>query len=171
MASGLKRIGDLDIDQDLAFQRWTWAVQRIAWATMGLLVVAAGLGLFGHGPLSRTIAQDPSIPLTLEYERFGRYQSPLTLRVRLDREAARDDRASLWVSHDFLTQVQLQNITPEPDTQLLSPTGVTYEFRFGAADSGGQVTLDVEPQAIGAVSGRIGLTASQSLPFTQWIYP
>jgi hypothetical protein len=47
VASGLKRIGDVEINQDLDFQRRCWTVQRIGWIVMAVLVLSALLGVFG----------------------------------------------------------------------------------------------------------------------------
>ena len=44
------RHGDLEIDEDLPFQRREWFAERVAWAVMALLIAAALLGLFGTGP-------------------------------------------------------------------------------------------------------------------------
>jgi hypothetical protein len=45
--------GDLELDQDLAFERRTWTVERVAWVAMGLMGIAALAGLLGPGPLSK----------------------------------------------------------------------------------------------------------------------
>ncbi len=171
MASGLKRIGDLDIHQDLPFQRRTWMVQRVSWAVMALAVLAAVLGLFGHGPLSETVAEDPAVPLKLTYERFGRYQSPLTLQLHVESRAISEGRVLLWLSQDYLDHVEVQRISPEPSAQRLSPTGILYEFELADEGQGGDVTLHVEARRIGRLSGRLGFAPAHSLAFIQWIYP
>jgi hypothetical protein len=74
--SGLRRIGDLEIEEYIGFQRRDWAVRHIAWAILALVVLAALLGLFGNGILSKANLGDDEMPLQLEYERFGRYKAP-----------------------------------------------------------------------------------------------
>lgn len=171
MASDLKRIGDIDINQDLDFQRKCWTVQRIGWIVMALLVLTALLGVFGHGPFSHTFVQDPSIPLAVEYERFGRYQSPLALHLHLGPGASGDGQIRLWLSQDFLRAVQIQNFMPKPDGAEISPTGTIYLFRLAQPGQGGDVIVHFEAQTIGALSGKIGLSDARSIAFTQWIYP
>jgi hypothetical protein len=81
----VQRAGDLELNQDLRFQRRMWAVQRIGWAVMALVVLAGLLGLFGPGPLSSATAGKEEGPLLVEgYERFVRFRIPTTLQVRLD---------------------------------------------------------------------------------------
>ena len=171
MESDLKRIGDVEINQDLDFQRRCWKVQRIGWTIMTLLILGGLLGMFGRGPFSRTLASDPSIPLSLEYERFGRYQSPLTLSLHLNPGASEDGEVRLWFSRDFLRQVQIQGMTPNPDGAALSPNGTTFIFRLAQPTQDGDVIVHLEAQAIGLLSGKVGLTESRSIAFTQWIYP
>ena len=171
MASGLKRIGDVEINQDLDFQRRCWTVQRIGWIVMALLVLSALLGLFGRGLFSHAVVRDPSIPLSVEYERFGRYQSPLTLSLHLNPGVSRDGKVGLWFSQDFLRDVQIQSIVPQPDRAELSQSGTIYLFGLAQPNQGGDVIVHFEAQAIGALSGKVGLTESRSIAFTQWIYP
>ena len=171
MASDLKRIGDLEINQDMAFQRRCWKVQRVGWTIMALLILGGLLGLFGRGPFSHTLVSDPSIPVSLEYERFGRYQSRLMLSLHLKPGASVDGKVRLWLSQDFLHQVQIQGITPKPDGAELSPSGTTYIFGLTDPKQGGDVIMHFEAQVIGSLSGKIGLTESRSIAFTQWIYP
>jgi hypothetical protein len=171
VASDLKRIGDLEINQDMDFQRRCWKVQRIGWTIMVLLILGGLFGLFGRGPFSRTLTSDPSIPLSLEYERFGRYQSRLTLSLHVSPGASEDGKVRLWFSQDFLSRVQIQGITPHPDGTELSSSGTTYIFTLAEPNQGGDVIVHGEAQAIGLLSGKVGLSESRSIPFTQWIYP
>jgi hypothetical protein len=60
----------MEIETDLEFQRRVWRVPRVGWLIIGAAVVAALLGLFGTGPLSR--ASTDGGGLTVEYDRFAR---------------------------------------------------------------------------------------------------
>jgi hypothetical protein len=171
MASSLKRIGDLEINQDLDFQRRCWKAQRIGWTMMALLALSALLGLFGGGPFSHTSTGDPSIPLSIKYERLGRYLSPLTLTVHVTSGASEDGKVRLWFSRDFLREVQIQGITPKPESAEISASGAIYIFRLAQPDQGGDVIVHFEAQAIGPLRGKVGHTESRSIAFTHWIYP
>lgn len=162
MASILKRIGDFDINQDLAFQRRSWSLQRIGWGLSALVLIAALLGLFGHGPLSEATTDDPSLPIRLAYERFGRFGSPLVLRIRVEPAAAPDGRLSLWLSQGYLEGVHIQRITPHPIAQHLSAGGVFYHFQLTQPVESSEVAFHVEAQEVGLLSGRIGLTEARA---------
>jgi hypothetical protein len=57
----VQRHGDLEIQEDLPFQRREWLVERVAWGVMALLIVAALLGLFGTGPDDRWRRDHPIV--------------------------------------------------------------------------------------------------------------
>ena len=84
----MKRVGDLEINEDLRFQRRMWAVQRVGWIVTALVVLAALaalLGLLGPGLLS-TSAKAGSGGASLsveEYEQVLRYRKPTTRRLGL----------------------------------------------------------------------------------------
>lgn len=83
-------LNDLEVDQDLAFERKSWAAQRIGWGVMTLAIVAALAGLLGSGPASRTRAETPDGAIAVEYDRFVRANAPTDLDVSVGRGAIRD---------------------------------------------------------------------------------
>ncbi len=166
------RVGDLEIDQDLVQQRRDWRVQRIGWAVMGLILLAACLGLFGHGPLSRATAGDGGGPLQAEYERFCRLQTATTLRLRIQPAAVRDGRARLWLDRDYLNAVSLGAVVPEPERVEVGSDRIMYEF---AVDESGEgpavVSFELEPQRPGLLRGAAGLEDGPSIPLRMWVHP
>ena len=58
------------VQEDMAFQRRMWIVQRIGWALLGVISLAALCGLFGNGVLSKRTATGAE--MSIEYERFER---------------------------------------------------------------------------------------------------
>jgi hypothetical protein len=160
-----------DLNQDLPFQHRTWRVQRIAWGVIALILLCAVLGSFGHGPLSRATIRDPSLPLSLDYDRLGRYQSALILRVHVHERAANQDTVRIWFSHDYLSKIEIKKILPDPEGAETSPTGMIYQFRLAQPEQRSDVMVNLEMEAIGFIEGRIGLDESHALTFRQWIYP
>ena len=59
----MKRVGDLELNQDLAFQYREWAVQRGSRWVLAVFVIAAALGAFGGGPLTHARAGAPGSPV------------------------------------------------------------------------------------------------------------
>ena len=60
------RVGDLEIDQDLRFQKREWAFERASWVVMALVVLAGLLGLLGRGPMSDQTAVSGDGLVTVE---------------------------------------------------------------------------------------------------------
>jgi hypothetical protein len=98
----------------MAWQWRTWAIQRIGWVAMGVLVLTALTGVFGYGVLSWQQASDPAGLVRIEYERFQRQGSEFTLRVDIEPEATTGDAVPLRVSGSFLDAVEVKGIVPEP---------------------------------------------------------
>lgn len=171
MSTPLKRLERPTVNQDLPFQYLTWRLQRMAWGLIALVLLSALLGVFGHGPLSETTRRDPSIPLSLEYERFGRYQSALTLHVHVHGAAAPHGTVGIWFSGDYLSKVHIEHIMPMPESSHITPTGMTYVFRVDRPEQPADIIVDLQARKIGLISGRIGPDETHALHFRQWVYP
>jgi hypothetical protein len=171
MATPPKRQSYPELEQDLHFQHRTWTIQRLGWGVIALILLGACLGLFGHGPFSETTARDPTVPLSLDYERFGRYQSEMTLRLHVHGGAVSQGAVRIWFSGDYLSKVHIEHIMPTPETAEISPTGMTYVFRQTRPELPADIIVDLQAQTIGVISGQIGLDESHTLRFRQWIYP
>ena len=162
---------DLEIERDPAFERHNRIAQQAGGAVMALLLVAAALGLFGSGLFSATSVGEKSGPLRLEYERFARVDSPLRLRVLLGPGAAREGKARLWLSSEYLERVQVRRIQPPPEAVELGPDGQTFTFAVGELAASAVVVFDLEPQQAGTLSGHARLEGAVPLAFRQFVYP
>jgi hypothetical protein len=171
----IRRVGDLEVDQDLEFQRREWLAERIGWAVMALLVLAALLGLFGTGPLTRATAGDRAGPLWIEYERFNRLLAPSTLRVHLGAGAALGGEARVWLDRRYLESIQLQRVMPQPDGVEAAPDRMVFVFRVAEPDQPTAITFSFKPEHVGSLPGRAGLAGAapsdQPLRFRQFVYP
>lgn len=159
--------GDLELEQDLQYQERAWAFERISWAAMSLIAIAALLGLTGSGWLSQAKVGKPGDPLWLEYERFGRFQSDEKLRIHIDKTLP-TSQIRIGISRQYLEGVQIQQVTPEPDSIELSSDRLIYSFNGTVPTA---VTFYMQPEQIGLVLGSVRLEGAQSLQFQQFIYP
>ena len=171
MATSPKHQSYPELEQDLPFQHRTWTIQRLGWSVMILILLGACLGLFGHGLFSETTAHDPSVPLSLDYERFGRYQSEMTLRLHVHGGGVSQGTVRIWLSDSYLSKVHVKQIMPTPESAEISPTGMTYVFRTTRPELPADIILDLEAKMVGVTSGRIGLDEVHTLHFRHWIYP
>ena len=165
------RRGDLQIGEDVDFLRRAWRVQRVGWALLVLILLAALLGLTGTGPLSQATAGSEGGPVRVEYERFVRANAVTDLRVRLGPGVPREGRARLWFDRQYLHKVEVTGVVPEPESVEVSPDRVTYVFL--AAEGGGPVELafDLKPMRFGSWSGRMGAGDAEPVHLRHFVYP
>ena len=161
----------LEVRENLRFQRGEWIVQRIGWAVMVALVVAALVGVFGRGPASATTALDPSGRLEVEYERFGRLESRSDLRIRIDRALFDEQEARIWIDHELIDHQQVTQITPEPQSVISGKSGYTIVLAVDPGDAQAKAVVHLIPLKPGQYSGRIGVPGGPDVSMTQFVYP
>ena len=172
----MKRVGDLEVAEDLKAQRRNWVFATVGSAVMVMVALAGLLGLFGGaGPLSRAAvgAQNDTLYIE-EYERFLRFGKPTTLHVSLDTAAAVEGgQIRLWINREYLKSVQLQEVDPQPDTVEASPERLVYVFdaEEDPKDRPSEITFELEPDEMGTLAGRVGLDGGASRIFEQFVYP
>jgi hypothetical protein len=166
-----KRVGDLEINQDLKHQQQEWLIERIGWSVMGLLVLAALAGLLGPGPLSSARTGDPGSSLWAEYNRFDRYQAPTILKVQVKPEEIADGNFRLKINRDFMEQIELRHIDPQPRSVEADSSSMTYNFNLPAVQQQVTILFHYEANAFGRLPVVLSLADGQQLNFSQFIYP
>jgi hypothetical protein len=167
----IERHGDIEIDQDLSFQRVDWRVQRVGWALMMLMIIAASVGAFGHGLVASADTRTGDGRLEVKYDRIARHASPGPLSLRLLPGPLRDTIVDIWISREFLAGVRIERIEPEPDQEEAGEDGTRFRFRIADPARPAHITFQVEPDAIGGRSGMIGLVNGDSVRFRQYVLP
>ena len=167
----MQRVGDMEIAQDLDFQRRSWVVQRIGWMFFGLIMLAAMLGFLGGGPLSAGTAGSDTGPLQVQYGRFVRHRAPTQMEIKLRGSAVQGDEARVWVDREYLNGVELQNVVPEPDSVAAGSDRIVYVFKLRQAGEPASVVFDIMPDQDGLRTARVGLEGGEELSFTQFVFP
>jgi hypothetical protein len=165
------RVGDLEIHQDLPHERLEWRIERIGWVAMALVLLAALGGLLGPGPLSSATAGDTGSPLRVEYNRFARSQAPAILRVHLGPGAAHDGKARLWLSREYVENIELHHIDPEPESVEAAHDRLIYTFNLPDPSRPTAVTFHLEANAFGRMPVSVGLDSGPQLHLRQFVYP
>ena len=122
----------LEIDEDARQERREWGVQRITWVLLYVLLAATALGLFGNGPLSKTVAGAADGSLSLEYERFMRHRSPDTLRVTATPSGGRLDVA---FDRAYLQRISIEQIEPQPERVVAGADATHFIFNADSAQA------------------------------------
>jgi hypothetical protein len=162
---GMQKIGDLEINQDLNFERRSWVVERIAW------VIAALLGFLGPGLLSKATAASPDKSFSVDYFRVERYRAPVELRFHIDGGFAKNGDLQVWLDRDFVEALQIKHIDPKPQSVQIS--GERFVFTFKAADAPATIKLffHVEPNKFGKVAAKAGVVNGPEIHFSQFYMP
>jgi hypothetical protein len=167
----LRRIGDLELEEDYEAQLRTWRFQRIGWVVIGLVLLAALLGVFGTGPLSFTSTGSAEGGLQVDYPRFWRYGRPMTVTVNFNPAPDADGLTRLWIDRAYVRSLRIEGITPEPERSELLPDQIRYVFRVADGQQRVSISINVQPDASGPLRGRVGMSPGEQVEFTQFIYP
>lgn len=170
MKPNLSRFEDLTSEENFTYQRRSWLVQRIAFWVFGLILVTALLGLFGRGGFSRQQKTSSDGFLTLEYERFLHLESPESLMLQV-RHPGSDDNLRIWINTSYLDSVQIEQVTPEPESVRAEESRLVYQFSASKSNTSVRIKLNLQPEKPGSLSGLIGLENGSSLSFQQFVYP
>jgi hypothetical protein len=165
------RVGDLEIQQDIDFQQREWRIQRVAWIVMFCILVAAVVGLFGHGPTASATRTDAGGRLQIDYDRFDRIHAPTRFRIRLGAGTAVNGEVRLWVARTYLDRVDVRSIVPEPESTEAGADRVIFVFGTDDPDRPAVVTFHFEHDRIGLARGEVGLIDGPTIAFRQVVYP
>jgi hypothetical protein len=166
--SGIQRVGDLEIEQDLAAQERMWRVERLGWTLFALLILAALLGIFGSGLLSAATVEQGV--LRVNYNRFERFETPTAFEIHVVAEAGAA-AVAVWLPHDYLQHVEVTNISPEPQEVRTGANRLTYIFALQDAADAGRITFYLTPLRVGPLAAQVGVDAAPPVQFTQFVYP
>lgn len=166
-----QRVGDLQVEQDTTFEKREWQVQRVGRVVMLLIVAAALLGFFGAGPLSLTEVRDETGNLMVTYERFGRRGATTDLVVDIAPAAVSGGKAEVWLSSQYLGEMQVDAVTPAPDQVTFEDDGYVYTFLADQPDEAVTATFNFTIEGMGTVSGQVGLAGAEPVTLNHFFTP
>jgi len=146
------RVGDLEIDEHIGFQRRSWRVQWIAQVGIVLIVLAGLVGFFGGGGISNATARADDV--RIEYPRFMRAHAPVEIRVFPADDARQTSSASITIDAAFFEVFMLEQVSPRPEKEMLGESGIVFEFARSAG-GGGPITWQVKATQMGLRSAAI----------------
>jgi hypothetical protein len=168
----VKRVGSIEISEDLDFQRRSWIVQRVGWGVMLAISLSGLFGVFGDGPLASADAGTESSGLRIEYERFVRQEAPGALIANVGAASVRpDSTVQIWLDRKWLEKMEVKEVTPEPYSSRLEPDRVLYTFGVNPTSMPVRITWYLQTHALGRSSGRIGISGGPTISYSQFAYP
>lgn len=153
----------------MRFTRREWAIQRMAWSFWGVVVLAALLGLFGRGPLSRAVAGAEG--LRVEYDRLARHGGDDRMRITVLPPGSGGGVVRVWMTRAFADAIEIQWITPRPESVSSSAERLTYVFRASELARPAVITFRFRHDEYWRQRLQIGLVGGASVDATQFVFP
>jgi len=163
-------VGDLQVDQDMAFHKRMWTVQRLGWVVCTFVLAAAAVGLLGDGPMAERSAKAGDV-LEVRYGRIERHRSPSKMSVWVSTDVADAGVVEVWLDRVFADRLRIDSVTPEPESVTTSATRVTYTFEVDEAQPRAHISYAVDHQGIGPQRGEVGIVGGRTVGFGQFVLP
>ncbi len=171
MSASKRAAGRLEIAEDLALQRRAWVFERVGWIVFAVVLLAAVVGLFGGGVVGDAEVSAADGALAVEYPRFARAHSPLSIRVRLEPAQPTDGELRLWMSREYAARLDIDHVSPPPSRTELGAERIEFVFPWRGPPGPAAVTFVLEADAGGSVRGRIGAGDGDGVPVRHLLYP
>jgi len=161
--------GGYPIEDDMAFQRRSWLVERVSWIVLALIGIAAVLGLLSHGPLSRTTVASSDGKLSVTYERMERREASSRFLVQVA-GAEKDGEVTVRFGPAFLDSYEMRAMTPRPTRASGSAEG--FEGVFAASPTG-EARIHVTGRAtrFGLAEFPVEVPGRGSVRVRQFVFP
>jgi hypothetical protein len=164
-----ERVGELEVGQDLGFQRREWRVQRIAWVAMAMVLVAGLAGLLGSGPLAHAAAEAEG--LTVEYDRIVRDRAPFDLRFVLPPGTAPSGQVDLWIDRALLDKAEIARVVPQPESERAGADRVVFTVAVTDPDAPAEVIVALDPHDVGGFAVGVGIVDGPQVELTGFVLP
>lgn len=152
----------LELDEKIDMHIKGWQVQRVGWVLVLAIMLAAALGVFGHGILSKKVVQLENAQAT--YERFFRYEAEMEIRFSVADGAA---PTQVYFSQDYLKNMRIEQIVPEPKESFTRSGSVFFVF---GEDTPREVSFYLMAEKVGTIQGEVGIN-NANFHLSQFIYP
>lgn len=163
------KVDEIDVGENLEFQRKWWRFEKIVWPILLAIVVADLLGVFGRGWLAKARRSTPDQALTLEYERVARASTPSTMTFRFSEAAIHHGRIVLFVSQSIVKGLGVRQISPQPEKSTIGADGITYEFPATTVPA--SVQIELEPSFPGSQRFWVQVEGSPPIRASVFVVP
>ena len=158
----------LQIENNIQQQKKEWVIQRIAHFVLWGLVIAIAMGLLGRGGLLSTVEKVSKYgTFEIRYDRFLRKHSPDVLRLTTQ---AQSNSVTIRLERDYLKQIKLEKVTPEPQ-QVISEGGMVAYIFSTTQKAQVNAAFHFSPEKIGTVQGKVTVDDAPPLQIDQFVYP
>jgi hypothetical protein len=152
----------LQLDERIKMQENGWKAQAAGLVFILGLVLAAAIGLFGNGLVSKKrLAKNAA---EIEYQTFYRFEARMELKIKT-RNAT--DGILISFPNSYLQHFEIESILPEPSSTKFHNDKLLYFFD---GEDNINVTYYLIPRKVGSVEGSIQVGENQ-FPLNHFIFP
>jgi len=157
------------VKQSHAALQFEYNARRFGFVLLLLIIAAALSGLFSGGYFSEATKTDAANSVQVEYQRFGRLQSPVELKITLPGQG--NAPLTLRIGGEYMARTQTDNIWPQPDEMHSEGGELVLIYQEAKPQKGFTVWLYTTPQQPGKTVTTVMLNNQPGLSFWQFIYP
>lgn len=142
-----------------------------------VFLVAAILGLFGGGPFSRATTRDAGegYEVALEYPRFGRAESPLTLNLEVMAPRRSGSEVTAVLSGGIVEKAVITDISPTPASEAIAGGSIVLTWQVGDWSRPLEVRFEYESRHWRTLSGVFEIETDDDplgrVRFQQFLFP
>ena len=149
--------------------QFEFLVHRYGLYVLLIIITAALAGVFSVGYFSQAEKSSQANTLQVQYQRFGRLQTPVTMKITLPGQ--KSERLTLRIGDEYMTRFETDNIWPQP-TEMRSEGGdLILIYHEGTLRKNFTVWLYTTPTQPGKAVTSVTLNNEPDLRFWQFIYP
>ena len=160
---------EIQVGEDLRFQRKWWIFENAVWIFFVLVLIADLAGAFGRGPLAKAEQRAADGSIEMKYERIERTQTPSVMTLNFAPSAIRNGAVRLFVSQGMIDGLGTRRIIPAPERTELGDGGLTYTFPATGAHT--SVEFALEPSGPGRFRFTVGVEGAQPIRGSIYVMP
>ncbi|WP_333855112.1 hypothetical protein [Leclercia sp.] len=157
------------VKQNHAALQFEYNARRFGFVLLLLIIAAALLGLFSGGYFSETTKTNPTHSVQVEYQRFGRLQSAVELKITLTGQS--NAPLTLRIGGEYMARTQTDNIWPQPDEMHSEGGELVLVYQAAKPRKDFTVWLYTNPDRPGKTVTTVTVNNQPGLSFWQFIYP
>ncbi len=157
------------VKQSHAALQFEYNARRFGFVLLLLIIAAALSGLFSGGYFSEATKTDAANSVQVEYQRFGRLQSPVELKITLPGQG--NAPLTLRIGGEYMARMQTDNIWPQPDEMHSEGGELVLIYQEAKPQKDFTVWLYTTPQQPGKTVTTVTVNNQPGLSFWQFIYP
>lgn len=153
----------------VAWLRLETAARQYGFVLMIVLLLAGFCGLFSQGMFSNAVSVSPDRALQVSYERFGRAQNDMDMKLTMT--VPTGDSFTVTLSEPFMNAFEINALYPKPWRFSRHNGNVTLSFHDQPWGNSHTLWLNVQPRGVGKIASSLQVNNQKPVALTQIIFP